>query len=61
MTTKSNLEGLTVREIKNQYPKGSYKSSMLKKDVIKAALGTIPAVKEKKSSTVTEPAYGRSR
>lgn len=38
MTTKSNLKGLTITEIKSQYPLGNYKSSMKKADVIDEAV-----------------------
>lgn len=59
-TTTKNLEGLTVNEIKSQYPNGAYKSGMLKKDVIKAALASEAEVKETKSSSPNrEPGYGR--
>jgi hypothetical protein len=45
MTTKKDLQGLTVNEIKNQYPNGQYKSSMKKDDVIAAALASAPKEK----------------
>jgi hypothetical protein len=57
--TKVNLEGLTVAQIKAQYPNGVYKSSMKKADVIAAALATVksPASKASKSNN-NEPPYG---
>jgi hypothetical protein len=61
MTTKSNLEGLTVKQIKDAYPNGTYKSKMLRNDVIKEALASVKPVKEAQSSGHTEPAYGRSK
>lgn len=57
--TKTSLEGLTVAQIKAQYPKGNYKSGMKKADVITEALSTVkePAKKASKSGN-NEPPYG---
>lgn len=52
--TKRDLVGLTVAEIKSQYPKGSYKSSMKKDDVIKAACSSVKAPKSGTASKNTE-------
>jgi hypothetical protein len=57
--TKSSLEGLTVAQIKAEYPQGTYKSSMKKADVINAALASVKAPTSKASrSKNNEPAYG---
>ena len=44
MTTKS-LQGLTIAQIKNQFPNGKYLSSMKKDAIIKAALASEKPVK----------------
>jgi hypothetical protein len=61
MTTKSNLQGLTIAEIKSTYPKGQYKSSMKKIDVINAALRSVknPEKVQSKSNN-REPGLRRS-
>lgn len=43
MTTKKALEGLTIAQIKAQYPKGEYKSGQKKADVINSALASVKA------------------
>jgi hypothetical protein len=61
MTTKSNLQGLTIAEIKSNYPQGQYKSSMKKIDVINAALASVnPEKKTKSNSMNREPGLRRS-
>lgn len=52
--TKKDLVGLTVAEIKANYPKGAYKASMKKADVIAAALTTTKAPKSASASRNTE-------
>jgi len=50
---KVNLSGLTIKQIKDAYPSGIYKSSMKKADVIKEATRTMPKPETKTS-------YGRT-
>ena len=40
-TKKVDLSGMTINEIKTNYPQGNYKSSMRKTDIIEAALKTV--------------------
>lgn len=56
--TKKQLQGLTVKEIKSQYPNGEYKSSMKKDEVIDTALKTVKKPAETVSKSPNrEPAY----
>jgi hypothetical protein len=60
--TKKSLEGLTIAQIKSEYPNATYKSSMKKADVITAALASVEAPATKTSNSMNnEPPYGRSR
>lgn len=52
--TKKDLVGLTVAQIKSQYPSSNYKSSMKKDDVIKEALSTVKAPKSGRAATGAE-------
>lgn len=51
MTTKKsirallNLAGLTISQIKAEYPNGEYKSGMRKDDIVKAALNSVKPAK----------------
>jgi hypothetical protein len=54
MTTKSNLEGLTVKQIKDQYSNGKYTSKMLRADVVKAALASEKKPETKRAAHNTE-------
>lgn len=48
--TKKGLEGLTIAQIKAEYPNGEYKSGMKKADIIKAAEKSVKPAAQSKSS-----------
>ena len=57
--TKANLNGLTIAQIKAEYPDAAYKASMKKADVINAALASVKAPAKNATSVYNnERQYG---
>lgn len=49
--TKKTLEGLTIAQIKAEYPNGTYKSGMKKAEIIAEALKSVKSEEKPQKAT----------